>query len=126
MKRAQVVIAGLVLASSGTATSLAHRESALVLVNADDGLSLRLADAIRSEVGKSSHLSLAPRKGPAALVITITTNVGWEQVKGRTLVKYRVQYERTGMTKDDSGTCWENELPRCGKQIVAAATQIPR
>jgi hypothetical protein len=121
MSKLQTVFTAFLLAGCATGLPMSEREATLVLVNADDGLSLRLADAIRNEVAKSTRLLTTPSDGRATLTIRIPTNVEWKQVEGRTLVKYRVEYERAGNSRASSGTCWESELSRCGEQIVAAA-----
>jgi len=92
-----------------------------VWTGGDDGLTQRLADAVRDEFKQSSLFALAPASTPGSLRVTIPTHVGWEQVGGRTRVMYQLRLDRGDRNLgESSGVCWEDELRTCARQIVEA------
>jgi hypothetical protein len=93
-----------------------------VISGGDDGLTQRLADAIRSEFRQSARFTLPLPAGPDALRVTIPTHVGWEKVGGSTRVTYRLRLERGGHKLAESGGfCPEENLRFCARTVVAAA-----
>lgn len=92
-------------------------------VSGDDGLTQRLADAVRSELTSSGAFALSPAGMRNSLKLTIPHNAGWRQINGRTQVSYDVRLERGGRGfKGRRGHCWESELVVCAKQVVRTAS----
>ena len=88
-------------------------------VGGDDGLTQRLADALRSEFAKSRVFTLLQTSTRHSLRVTIPENVGWREINGRTQVNYEVRLARGVQgSRSHRGQCWENELAVCAKQIV--------
>jgi hypothetical protein len=94
----------------------------------DDGLTMRLRDTLENAVKLSPYFSLSSRKIPGTLVITIPTNVGWEQFGRRTRVFYSVEFA----SADDqhigkiTGACWDDKLTICAAQIIKNAKVASR
>jgi hypothetical protein len=90
----------------------------------DDGLTLRLADAVRRGFRHTAHFKLSPAGTPNILKVTIPTHVGWKQINGRTRVSYQLRLERGGRyLGDSSGVCWETDLGACAAQVVQTASR---
>jgi hypothetical protein len=86
----------------------------------DDGLTQRLADAVREEFRQSGRFALVEAGGDAgALRVGIPTHVAWQVVEGRTRLTYRLELERGGRrVAATGGSCWEDELDRCARMLV--------
>ena len=112
--------------STVPAPSVARSNAAVpveVFTGGDDGLTQRLADAIRSEFGRSARFTLALAPTSDLLRVTIPTNVGWKGVRGKTRVTYQLRLERAGRTVAESGgVCSEQDLRVCAKKVLEAAT----
>ena len=94
-----------------------------IVTGGDDGLTLRLADAVRHKFERSALFALAPAGTLNVRSVGIPTHVGWEKAGGRTRVSYLLRLERAGRKVAESGgTCWETELEVCAREIVKAAT----
>ena len=90
-----------------------------VWTGGDDGLTQRLADAVRS------RLEVSPPKTP--VIILIPTHVGWNDIRGRgrMWVTYRVEYRRgEAVIGRGTGSCWEDQLDRCAAEIVRRAKRL--
>lgn len=120
----------LTILGSGCATprndAVASR-SGFVPVNisteGDDGLTQRLADAIRTDFGRSSVFRVTGAGTPSVLKVTIPT-VAWKQIGSRTRVTYQAIFERVGSRViARGGVCWETELAACSAQIVKTASR---
>lgn len=95
-----------------------------VLTRGDDGLTQRLADALRAEFARSAPFISATSSTSNPLLVTIPTHVGWEEVGGRTRVTYQVRLERMGSKlAESSGKCWEHNLSVCAHNVVSTATR---
>ena len=93
----------------------------------DDGLTQRLADAVRTGFEHSAHFRLSASGTLNALKVTIPTHVGWDEINGRTRVSYQLRLDRGGRhLGNSSGTCWENELAACAAQMVEIASRATR
>ena len=93
-----------------------------VVTGGDDGLTQRLADAIRIELESSAAFTLAPASASNPLIVTIPTHVGWEDVGSRTQVMYELRLDRGGKNLSNTGgKCWEHELRVCALSVVEAA-----
>lgn len=89
----------------------------------DDGLTQRLADAVRWEFRQSTLFTLAPASTPNALRVSIPTHVGWNEVGGRTRVTYKVMFETAERRLGERhGACWDDDLRECARIVVEQAT----
>ena len=94
-----------------------------VWTGGDDGLTQRLADAVRNEFRQSALFTLAPASTQNALRVSLPTHVGWNEVGGRTRVTYRVMFETAKRRMGErSGACWDDELRECARMVVEQAT----
>jgi hypothetical protein len=84
----------------------------------DDGLTIRLKDALKDAL-RSPEFHLSSGNKPGTLVITLPSNVGWKQVGGRTQVLYTAEFASDGKNLGGSqGSCWDDALAKCAAQIV--------
>ena len=89
---------------------------------ADDGLTIRLRDALKDAFRSSADFHLSSRNKPGTLVITLPSNVGWKPVGGRTQVLYTAEFASDGQNLGGSkGSCWDDALAKCAAQIVKDA-----
>ncbi len=89
---------------------------------ADDGLTIRLRDALKDAVRSSADFYLSSGEKPGTLVITLPSNVEWKQVGGRTQVLYTAEFASDGQNLGGStGSCWDDALAKCAAQIVKDA-----
>jgi hypothetical protein len=89
----------------------------------DDGLTLRLADAVETAFRCSRKFILSDGRHPGALIVTIPTNVEWRRIDNRTRLTYSVEFtgkvsRRIGAR---TGACWEDELSECANQVLREA-----
>ena len=91
-----------------------------VWVGGDDGLTIRLADAVEEALKASPRFTYVERGSvPDALRLGLPGHVTWAKVDGRVRVKYRVELERRGQKLAGAeGGCWESELQRCALAIL--------
>jgi hypothetical protein len=118
-----VVAAFLGAGTSGFGQGATKRTLVEVWRGGDDGLTVRLTNALERALESSPDFTLSSGKKPGSLVITIPTHVGWKQIDGRTQVTYIVEFtsvtsEKVGKT---SGSCWDDSLAKCADQIVKEA-----
>ena len=121
----------VIAAGFSTVTSYAIQGAAKpILVDVrsggDDGLTLRLRDALENKFRSSRDFSLNVNNSPATLVITIPTHVRWKQAGKRTRVLYTVEFasyekQALGIRK---GSCWDDRLEQCATQVVRDAQVI--
>ncbi len=89
---------------------------------ADDGLTIRLRDALKDAFRSSADFHLSSGNKPGTLVITLPSNVEWKQVGGRTQVLYTAEFASDGQSLGGSkGSCWDDALAKCAAQIVKDA-----
>lgn len=89
---------------------------------ADDGLTIRLRDALKDAFRSSTDFHLSSGNKPGTLVITLPSNVEWKQVGGRTQVLYTAEFASDGQNLGGSkGSCWDDALAKCAAQIVKDA-----
>ena len=122
-----VVFVAAVL-SCGCATTMQPSRPRPVEVwgGGDDGLTLRFSDAVERALTGSPAFFAGHDKQPRTLVVTIPTNLRWEDVGARTRVFYEVVFadreaRRVGTTK---GTCWEEQFDACAARIRSYAEKI--
>jgi hypothetical protein len=88
---------------------------------ADDGLTIRLRDALKDAL-RSADFYLSSGNKPGTLLITLPSNVGSKQVGGRTQVLYTAEFASEGQNLGGSkGACWDDALAKCAAQIVKDA-----
>jgi hypothetical protein len=111
----------LCLALIGCATASASRAPVpvILLVGGDDGLTLRLAEAIRREVQASSRYRLAPASQVAGIVVRIDENVTALRSGGTSHFRYSITFERGGVVVGNSaGGCPELHMRRCSRRVL--------
>jgi hypothetical protein len=97
----------------------------IISAGGDDGLTQRLADAVRTGFERSTAFVVTTAGTPSVLKVTIPAHVGWKQIGSRTQVTYQVVFERGGSRGIASrGFCWETDLADCSAQIVKQASRV--
>jgi hypothetical protein len=121
------VIGILLLSVTACAASPAPTPVELWTVG-DDGLSMRLRDAIESALDSSSEFVKSHDNEPGALIVLIPTNVDWKNVGSRTQVLYKVEFRTTSdhIVAKSNGSCWDDSLGDCADQIVKGAKKAAR
>lgn len=89
----------------------------------DDGLTIKLVEALKIAVRASPDFTLSTGERPGSLIVTIPTNVHWKQVDGRIQVLYKVEFTSTDGRKlgNGAGSCWDSALSNCAAHILADA-----
>jgi hypothetical protein len=131
-----LVAAHLALLVTTTGCGESNPSSKLTLVEVwrggDDGLTVRLSEALEAAFQSSSEFALTTGKKPGTLIVAIPTNIRWKQVDARTEIVYAVEFasadgRELGAT---SGSCWEDELQVCVVRIIedakAASTKLSK
>lgn len=116
----------LLLGCGSCFATIAHPKGAVpvqIVTGGDDGLTQRLADAVREEFRHSAQFTLAMSPTPDSLIVTIPSHVRWEKVGDRTRVTYALTLQ-TGARRlgASGGVCWEDDLRTCARSIVAEST----
>jgi hypothetical protein len=117
------LVVGLCAVSSAAQTP---RVPVQVQRGGDDGLTVRLSEAIGEAFRSSSRFSIADENAKVPLKIRIPTNVNWTAVGGRTRVNYSITFSRGGSIKSgqSAGFCFEDELQRCAAHVLADAAKF--
>lgn len=108
------------------ATSAAKKEQKPTPVEVwrggDDGLTLRLTDAVEAVFRASPMFAMSSGKQRGTLVVTIP-NLHWKMVGPRTQASYSIEFsgESSQHIGTSTGTCWEDELSKCAAQILKDA-----
>ena len=93
----------------------------------DDDLTRRVCHALESGFASSPDFVLLADENShdkhVRLIVTIPTNVDWQERGTRTRVLYTVKFKSNTGRKlgTKSGACWENELNTCASQILKQA-----
>jgi hypothetical protein len=88
----------------------------------DDGLTLRLSDAIQSELGKDDSLRPAKADDHDVVRIVSDSHVGWDTLGGLKVVIYTVYVFRGSERGEPKvGICPENDLSKCAIAILRLA-----
>jgi hypothetical protein len=92
----------------------------------DDGLTLRLRDALERAFTATPEFTLSHGNQPRTLVVTIPTHVRWKQFGKRLHVYYSVEYASTDghAVETRTGSCWDDALAKCASQIVKYAAVV--
>jgi hypothetical protein len=103
----------------------------------DDGLTLRLADAVVKAFKASPDFELSTGKRPGTLIVLIPTHVnwkrlGWRPFGRRTQIFYTVEFkmivqlgERVGSidsVRTVRGSCRDDRMADCASEIVKSAS----
>lgn len=120
-------MASTVLGANASLTSGAQTDLVPVNIraNGDDGLTLRLEDAMRKAFADSKSFMVTDADASRYLVVTISRNVAWKEVGGRTRVFFEVEYaarQRERTTR--KGECWEDQLKVCAALVLQGAPKI--
>jgi hypothetical protein len=94
----------------------------------DDGLTIRLGEAIEAAFQASSLFTLSGGLKPGTLVVTIPSNVDWKEVGSRVRVSFKVTYTDPAERPlgRAAGKCWDDELPVCAAEILKRARKPSR
>lgn len=92
-------------------------------VTGDDGLTQRFAQALTTSLSKSKVLSAPTSNNNDGLVLTIPSNLYWQEVGGNTNFQYVVIFtDRSSKYLGISiGACWENGMSWCADTAVGEA-----
>ena len=118
--RASVIVIGLLV--SQCAMEAASTKPTLIEVwcGGDDGLTIRLKDALEAAFKSTSDFRLSSGKKLGTLIVTIPTHVGWKQAGQRTKVSYAVEFTSIDNRAlgTSTGSCWDDALAKCTRKIV--------
>jgi dienelactone hydrolase len=92
-----------------------------VLCGGDDGVTARLCDEVKRDLGESPDFTLEVAHKPRILIVRIPTNVSWKRVDGQANVLYRVEFslkDERDLGRSD-GSCREDRLNDCAAQIFS-------
>ena len=94
----------------------------------DDGLTLRLADALENAFTASPYFILSSGRKKGTLVVKIPTHVGCRQIGKRTRVLYKVEFAAADDQNvgGSAGSCWEDAITQCAAQVVKDAKTAAR
>src|SRR5260370_37653526 len=92
MRLIAIIAASIVLAVCTINAAPAEPTRVEVWIGGDDGLTLRLRDALESAFRSSPDFTLSSGKKPGTLVVKIPTNVEWKKKAGRTHMLYTVKF----------------------------------
>jgi hypothetical protein len=122
------------LVTTGCGDSNSSSKPTLVEVwrGGDDGLTVRLSEALETAFRSSSDFALTTGTKPGTLMVVGPTNTRRKQVAARTEIVYAVEFASTDgrALGASSGSCWEVELQVCVVRIVedakAAAAKLSK
>ena len=111
------------VAACTTNGSFAQTVTVAIWRGGDDGLTVRLSDAIETAFRSSTSFSISNTKQSGALLVTIPTNVPWKQVGDQTQVLYTVEFTSGDGRKlgTSEGSCWADALAECATHVVKDA-----
>lgn len=88
----------------------------------DDGLTQRLAEAVREEFRRTPGYRLDHTS--TRMTVTIPTHVDWRRILGRTRVSYVADFRSGDRESHMRGSCWEGRLSACARSIVRQADRL--
>jgi hypothetical protein len=94
----------------------------------DDGLTLRLDDAIEDAFKASSDFVLSSTSGTNAMKVVIPTNVPARRVGSHLEAHFHVEFKSIDdeVLGVSDGTCWDDALAVCADQILKDAKIVVR
>jgi hypothetical protein len=118
-----IITVSLIVAACAVEAAAAEPTLVEVWCGGDDGLTIKLRDALENAFRSSPDFSPSSGKKPKTLIVSIPTNVDWKQVGRRTRVLYTVTFSSADNEKlgASSGSCWDNAFAKCAAQIVKDA-----
>ncbi|WP_321470784.1 hypothetical protein [uncultured Paludibaculum sp.] len=122
------LVTGTILASTGGNSVSSEPIRVEVWIGGDDGLTLRLRDALEFAFRSSVDFTLSSGKKPGTLVVTIPANVDWKKIGRRTQVLYSAHFTSVDgkAAGNRSGSCWADALDKCADHIVGDAKNAAR
>ena len=86
----------------------------------DDGLTIRLRDAVEHAFSTSPDFQMSSGKLSGTLLVTIPTHVEWKRAGKKTRVLYRIDLSVVDGKNfgEKTGACWDDDLQICSKSIV--------
>jgi hypothetical protein len=113
-------LASLFALMSGRSAAQQRPKLVEVWCGGDDGLTIRLRDAIEHAFSISPDFQMSSGKVTGTLLVTIPTNVGWKRVGKKTRVLYKIDLSVAGGQNlgERTGACWDDDLQSCSKSIV--------
>jgi hypothetical protein len=94
----------------------------------DDGLTVRLSEALESAFDESRDFTPSSGKAPGTLIVTIPKHVGWKEFGKRTQVRYTVEFKTADEVSvgRSEGACWEDAIEKCAAQVLRDAKLVAR
>ena len=94
----------------------------------DDALTIKLRDALENTFKTSADFRASSGKKLGTLIVTIPSNVNWQNVGRHTRILYIVEFtssdnRKLGVSK---GSCLDNEIEKCAMQVVKDARIVVR
>jgi len=118
-------LAGLLstsLALLASGPQQADRIPVAIRLVGDDGLTQRLLSGIEDDLRVNPKLRLANADDRNTIAIESDSNVGWDELSGRTVVIYTVYvYRGENRGAPKTGICYESDIPKCAKAITRLA-----
>jgi len=127
--RLRAIVAGSLIVTACAMEAVAVEPTLVeVWCGGDDGLTIRLRDALENAFKSSPRFSLSFGKKPKTLIVSIPTNVEWNKVGKKTQVLYTVEFSLADNQKigTSTGSCWDNAFAKCAAQIVKDAETAAR
>jgi hypothetical protein len=92
----------------------------------DDGLTLRLRDAVEHAFATSPDFQLSSGKRAGTLIVTIPTNVGWKRTGKKTRVLYHISLSTVDgkLLGKWHGSCLDDALQNCAASIVRHSRRV--
>lgn len=116
-----IYVTALVACTAGSSSD--ERTPVEVWRAGDDGLTVKVAEAIEQEININHRLRLSRGGQPGSLIILVPKNVAWKAMNQKTEVEYTVEYETLDKRRlgSSSGSCFDDALTLCANDIVATA-----
>lgn len=122
-RRTQIGLLALLLSAlfvpHGNATPLTPVEE---WTGGDDGLTQRLADAVRKTFSASKLFVPSSDQRPGTMRISIVTHVRWEKIETRTKATAKIEVAKFPLPENPAAffevSCWDDELTVCADQVV--------
>jgi len=121
-----IALTQVTLITCATPPSFANPTPVEVWRGGDDGLTARFADALEATFRGAHEFLLSSGKAPGTLIVTIPTNLTWQQVGGRTVVNYVVEFSSgtSQLLGRSQGKCPEERLQECAVHVLGDANTI--
>ena len=121
---AAIAVAGLTTTTRGAASSSTRSIPVEVWRGGDDRLTQAFASSLEAAFRASSSFVLSRGKQPGTLIVTITTGMRWQEVTGRRLATYSIEFTDVNSKPlgASSGRCLEQALSLCAEQVLKDAS----